>query len=65
MHLGARGFELPASGAAIAVVYAGETLGHIVMIPTGNAGSPRDVRQVAVALADEYAVALARSSSAH
>ena len=64
MHLGPRGFELPADGAAIAVVYAGQTLGHIVMVPAGNAGSPRDIRQVAVALADEYAVALAGSNHA-
>ena len=65
MRLGRHGFELPASGAAIAVVYAGRTLGHIVMVPAGSGGSQRDIRQVAVALADEYAVALAASEHAH
>ena len=59
MRLGRHGFELPADGAAIAVVYAGRTLGHIILVPRGDAGSQRDIRQVAVALADEYAVALA------
>ena len=64
MRLGRHGFELPAEGAAIAVVYAGRTLGHIVLVPAGDAGSQRDIRQVAVALADEYAVALAGSEHA-
>jgi hypothetical protein len=59
MRLGRDGFELPAQGAAIAVAYAGRTLGHIILVPGGQAGSQRDIRQVAVALADEYAVALA------
>jgi hypothetical protein len=57
--LGRDGFELPDTGTAIAVAYAGKTLGHIVLVPDGHFGSTRDTRQVAVALADEYAVALA------
>ncbi len=65
MRLGPHGFELPASGAAIAVVYAGRTLGHIIVVPARNAGSQRDIRQVAVALADEYAISLAASEHAH
>ena len=52
------------SGAAIAVAYAGRTLGHIVLVPSGHTGSQRDIRQVAVALADEYAVALAGAEHA-
>mgnify|MGYP003297422562 CR=1 FL=1 len=51
-------------GAAIAVAYAGRTLGHIILVPGSHAGSQRDIRQVAVALADEYAVALAVSEHA-
>jgi hypothetical protein len=61
MRLGRDGFEMPDSGIAIAVAYAGRTLGHIVLVPHGHSGSPRDTRQVAVALADEFAVALASS----
>jgi hypothetical protein len=64
MRLGSVGFELPAEGAAIAVAYAGRTLGHIVLVPSGHTGSQRDIRQVAVALADEYAVALAGAEHA-
>lgn len=59
MRLGRDGFELPDTGTAIAVTYAGRTFGHIVLVPDGHFGSTRDTRQVAVALADEYAVALA------
>jgi len=58
MHLGRDGFEISEDGAAIAVTFAGHTMGHIVMRPLGHRGSPRDAREVAVALADLYAVAL-------
>jgi hypothetical protein len=34
-------------------------------MPSGHTGSERDIRQVAVALADEYAVALAAAEHAH
>jgi hypothetical protein len=61
MRLGRNGFEMPDTGTAIAVTYAGRTLGHIVLVPQGHSGSARDTRQVAVALADEFAVALATS----
>ena len=64
MRLGRHGFELPASGAALAVAYAGRTLGHIIVVPAGHAGSQRDTRQVAVALADEYAISLAANEHA-
>lgn len=59
MRFTATGFELPNDGVAIPVTYAGTTFGHIVMVPRAGAGSERDIRQVAIALADEYAVALA------
>jgi hypothetical protein len=58
MHLGRDGFEIASDGAAIAVTYASQTMGHIVLRPLGR-GSPRDAREVAVALADLYAVAIA------
>ena len=61
MRLGREGFEMPDEGAALAVTYAGQTLGHIVLVPDGHSGSARDTRQVAIALADEFAVALATS----
>ena len=61
MQLGRHGFELPTTGAAVEVVYAGQTLGHIVLTPQGHAGSTRDDRRIAVALADQFAVALATS----
>ncbi|HEY7626085.1 MAG TPA: DUF4118 domain-containing protein [Ilumatobacteraceae bacterium] len=59
MRLTATGFELPAEGVAIPVTYASQTFGHIVLVPRPGSGSQRDIRQVAVALADEYAIALA------
>jgi hypothetical protein len=63
MRFTSTGFELPDTGVAIAVRYAGKTFGHIVAVPRQGAGSQRETRQVAVALADEYAVALAVSAS--
>jgi hypothetical protein len=65
MRFTATGFELPDEGVAIPVIYAGTTFGHIVAVPQRGAGSQRDIRQVAVALADEYAVALAGDRSRH
>jgi len=62
MRLGRDGFEISEDGAAIAVTYAGQTLGHVVLRPEGHRGSPRDAREVAVALADLYAVALAEQT---
>ncbi len=54
------GFELPAAGAAIPVTHAGVGLGQIVLIPRPGSGSVRDERRLAVALADQFATALAR-----
>jgi len=64
MRLGRDGFEISEEGAAIAVTYAGHTMGHLVLRPSGHRGSPREAREVAVALADLYAVALAEQQSA-
>lgn len=63
MRLGSEGFEMPDEGAALAVSYAGRILGHIVLVPDGHSGSARDTRQVAIALADEFAVALASNQT--
>jgi hypothetical protein len=52
------GFELPESGAAIRVVYRGDELGQIALIPRAGAGSLTDERRLAVALADQFAVSL-------
>jgi K+-sensing histidine kinase KdpD len=54
----AQGFAMPAEGLAIPVVAGGATAGHIVMIPAPHTGSTHDSRRLAIALADQYAVAL-------
>lgn len=53
------GFQLPDSGAAIPVSFAGVLLGQIVLIPRAGSGSVKDERRLAVALADQFAIALA------
>lgn len=58
MRIGIGGFELPVTGAAIAVAGGGTTFGHIVMIPDSRHGSTLNDRRAAVALADLYALAL-------
>ena len=56
------GFELPPEGAAIPVTRAGVVFGQIVLVPRAQSGSIRDERRVAVALADQLAVAIALDS---
>jgi len=58
MRVAPGGFLLPPAGAAIAVVAEGQTVGHIVLEPDGRSGTALDARQLAVALADQYAVAM-------
>jgi K+-sensing histidine kinase KdpD len=58
MHLAKDGFTLPDQGVAIAVIAADRTLGHIILLPRAGSGSSLERRRVAVALADQYAVAL-------
>lgn len=53
------GFQLPDDGAAIPVIHAGVTYGQIVLIPKPGSGSLRDERRLAVALADQLAIAVA------
>jgi K+-sensing histidine kinase KdpD len=52
------GFELPESGAAIRVAYRDVELGQIALIPRAGSGSLVDERRLAIALADQFAVAL-------
>jgi hypothetical protein len=56
------GFELPADGVELPVVYAGAHLGTIELAPRPGAGVSADQRRVAVALADLLASALARGN---
>ncbi len=53
------GFALPPEGAELAVVFAGERIGGILLVPRPHEGSPREDRRMAVALADLLAVTLA------
>lgn len=57
-RLGREGFMLPADGIAVPVVSCGNVFGHIVMVPDPQRGSPLESRQLAIALADDYAIAL-------
>ena len=63
MHVGRGGFALPPGGAAIAVAAADQTFGHIVMTSRPETGSSIDARRVAVAVADQLAVAILASRS--
>jgi K+-sensing histidine kinase KdpD len=62
MQITREGFALPAGGVALAVVASGSTRGHIVLVPGEPTGSTLESRRMAVALADQLAVALARES---
>jgi hypothetical protein len=58
MHLTRYGFALPPGGLVVPVVARGETFGEIVLVPDERYGSTHDARALAIALADQYAVAL-------
>jgi K+-sensing histidine kinase KdpD len=60
MHWTQTGMELPRNGAQVSVRARQRTLGRIVLIPTPGQGTSPDERRVAVALADQLAVALER-----
>jgi hypothetical protein len=64
MHWERAGFELPPTGVAVQVACGGRVFGHIVLVPSPHAGSSREARRVAVALADQFAVALALADAA-
>jgi K+-sensing histidine kinase KdpD len=54
------GFALPDRGAAVKVVANGRTLGQLVVKPTANVGVTREQRRAAVAIADQFAIAVLR-----
>ena len=58
MHLTRYGFALPPGGVVVPVVARGQTFGEIVLVPDERYGSTHDARALAIALADQYAVAL-------
>ena len=65
MHLARGGFALPAAGVVIPVVARGRRLGSIVLVPDTRFGSKHDARALAIALADQYAIALHLEHLAH
>ena len=62
LHWVPGGFTLPPSGVEIPVVHGGRRLGRLVLIGKAGAGTTRAQRRVAVALADQLAVAAARTT---
>jgi K+-sensing histidine kinase KdpD len=59
------GFALPAEGVAVPVVNEGRPLGRLVLVPQAGHGTTKPQRRVAVALADQLAVAASRTSPLH
>jgi len=59
------GFALPQEGVAVPVVHQGRLLGRLVLVPQKGHGTTKPQRRVAVALADQLAVAAARTSPLH
>jgi len=59
------GFALPREGVAVPVVNQGRALGRLVLVPKPGKGTTKAQRRVAVALADQLAVAAARTSPLH
>ena len=59
------GFALPPEGVAVPVVHEGHALGRLVLVPQKGRGTTKPQRRVAVALADQLAVAASRTSPLH
>jgi K+-sensing histidine kinase KdpD len=59
------GFALPSEGVAVPVVNGGQALGRLVLVPQPGVGTTKPQRRVAVALADQLAVAAARTRPLH
>jgi K+-sensing histidine kinase KdpD len=59
------GFTLPAAGVVVPVVAAGRQLGRLLLIPHPHHGTSRAQRRVAIALADQLAVAATRTRPLH
>jgi hypothetical protein len=58
------GFALPEQGAQLTVEHGGRLLGRLVLVPSRGHGVPIERRRVAVALADNLAVSLAKVAPA-
>ncbi len=65
LHYEQGGFALPAEGAVVPVVASGRQLGRLVLVPLPHHGTSRAQRRVAVALADQLAVAASRTQPLH
>jgi hypothetical protein len=65
LHYEPGGFALPPEGAVVPVVAGGHSLGRLVLLPTPHRGTTRSQRRVAVALADQLAVAASHSAPLH
>jgi K+-sensing histidine kinase KdpD len=59
------GFALPREGVAVPVANEGRPFGRLVLVPRPGTGTTRSQRRVAVALADQLALAAARMTSLH
>jgi K+-sensing histidine kinase KdpD len=59
------GFALPVDGATVPVTANGEELGRVVLVPRPGRGTTRAQRRVAIALADQLAVAATRTQPLH
>jgi len=59
------GFALPPTGAVVQVVAEGRQIGRLVLLPQPHRGTSRAQRRVAVALADQLAVAATRTQPLH
>jgi hypothetical protein len=65
LHYEPGGFALPPEGAVVAVVAGNRQLGRLLLLPSPHRGTTRSQRRVAVALADQLAVAASRSQALH
>ena len=65
LHYEPGGFALPPGGAVVPVVAGGRSLGRLVLMPLPHRGTTRSQRRVAVALADQLAVAANHSAPLH
>jgi hypothetical protein len=61
LHYESGGFTLPSEGVEVPVNHGGHLLGRLVLVPQPHRGTTRPQRRVAVAIADQFAVALAHT----
>jgi K+-sensing histidine kinase KdpD len=65
LHYEPGGFALPVEGAVVPVVAGGRQLGRLVLRPLPHRGTALAQRRIAIALADQLAVAAARTRPLH